>query len=122
MTRDHLFLLALGRHFRLPTGTKVVVSRNAGESAALEAVKRRYWFFDTVGQGPVAAARPVNRETLDEDEIQMIADLLAHYSKSEDGTMPVVFFAPEGVDTPIAAGEVVGKSMDRARLEEMLVR
>ncbi len=120
MTRDHLFLLVVGRHFRLPTGTKVVVSRNAGETHALEAMKRRYWFFDTVGQGPVALARPVGRKELTEEEIGTIADLLAHYAKGEDGTVQVMFSAPEGVEN--RGGTVIGRKLDRKTLEDWLVR
>ncbi len=122
MTRDHLFLLTVGRHFRLPTGTKVVVSRNAGETAALEAMKNRYWFFDTVAQGPVAVARPLGGRPLSRDEIETIADILAHYSKSESGTVRVVFSSPEGSTLPGKGGEVLGKAMERDALESLLVR
>ncbi len=111
MTRDHLFLLTLGRHFRLPTGTKVVVSRNAGETAALEALKNSYWFFDTVGQGPVAVARTVNGRPPDGEEIESIADILAAYSKTLDGTIEVIYRSPDGLVSGSVTGRAVGEDV-----------
>jgi tRNA U34 2-thiouridine synthase MnmA/TrmU len=117
MTRDHLFLLTLGRHFRLPTGIKVVVSRNAGETAALEALKSSYWFFDTVGQGPVAVVRTADARPPTNEEIQTTADILAGYSKTTDGTIEVVYRSPDGR----ASGSVIGRALKEELLSQWRV-
>ncbi len=117
MTRDHLFLLTIGRHFRLPTGAKVVVSRNAGETAALEALKKSYWFFDTVGQGPVAVVRTPDGRPPTAEEIQTTADILAGYSKTKDGTIEVVYASPNGS----VSGAVVGSALGEDTLSKWRV-
>ncbi|WP_456402551.1 hypothetical protein [Persephonella sp.] len=83
ISREDLYLLTIGRHFRLPSGTKVIVSRNEGEGNFLRGLKERYWFFEPIGKGAVALAKPIEDRDLTEDEIKYISDLVARYSKTD---------------------------------------
>ncbi len=54
----HIILLRYGRHFRLPSGAKVVVGRDEGENAVLETLTPASGFLFTCAEdaeGPVAA-------------------------------------------------------------------
>ncbi|SNZ03147.1 tRNA U34 2-thiouridine synthase MnmA/TrmU, contains the PP-loop ATPase domain [Persephonella hydrogeniphila] len=106
ITREDLYLLTIGRHFRLPTGTKVVVSRNEGEGNFIKGLKNNYWFFEPVGKGAVAIAKTIENRGLTEDEIKMIADLVARYSKTdENGKIDIRYTSPEGNNKGVITGQ-----------------
>ncbi|RUM59952.1 MAG: hypothetical protein DSY53_01700 [Persephonella sp.] len=105
ITRDDLTLLTTGRHFRLKTKTKVIISRNEGEGNFLRGFKNRYWFLEPIGKGAVAIVKPLNNRELTEEEIKEIANLIARYSKTdENNQIKVKYTSPDGKE-----GVVVGK-------------
>ncbi|RUM61353.1 MAG: hypothetical protein DSY66_02485 [Persephonella sp.] len=105
ITRDDLTLLTTGRHFRLKTKTKVIISRNEGEGNFLRGFKNRYCFFEPIGKGAVAIVKPLNNRELTEEEIKEIANLIARYSKTdENNQIKVKYTSPDGKE-----GVVVGK-------------
>ncbi|NPA32725.1 MAG: hypothetical protein GXO04_03765 [Aquificae bacterium] len=80
ITRDDLVLFAVGRHFRLPSGTKLIVARNEGEVNFLKGFKNRYGYAyraDKPGTFALIKGNPA------EEELQLIADIIARYSKRE---------------------------------------
>ncbi|WP_297452968.1 hypothetical protein [Persephonella sp.] len=99
ITREDLYLLTIGRHFRLPTGTKVVVSRNEGEGNFIRGLKKNYWFFEPIGKGAVAIAKTIENRDLTQEEIKDIANLVARYSKTdENGKINIKWTSPTGVE------------------------
>ncbi|MDQ7055990.1 MAG: hypothetical protein Q9M89_05780 [Persephonella sp.] len=93
--REDLYLLTIGRHFRLPTGTKIVVSRNEGEGNFIKGLKNRYWYFEPVGKGAVAIAKTIEKRLLSQEEIKMIGDLVARYCKTdENGKIDIKYSSP----------------------------
>jgi len=91
ITQEDLVLFTVGRHFRLDSGTKLIVSRNEGENNFLLGFKKSYHFFEPLGKGPVAIAKTINGEILDEDDKQIIANIIARYSKTIDGKIDVKY-------------------------------
>jgi tRNA U34 2-thiouridine synthase MnmA/TrmU len=80
VTRDDLILFSVGRHFRLPSGTKVIVARNEGEVNFLKGFASRYshaYRIDRPGTFALIKGTPAR------DELQTIADIIARYSKRE---------------------------------------
>jgi len=80
ISRDDLILFAVGRHFRLPSGTKVIVARNEGEVNFLKGFASRYshaYRIDRPGTFALIKGRPA------EEELKTIADIIARYSKRE---------------------------------------
>ena len=112
ISRDDLYLLTIGRHFRLPSGTKVIITRNEGEGNFVRGLKNRYWFFEPVGKGAVAIAKTIDGTEPSEEDIKQIADLIARYSKTEDGKINVKYHSPEGKE-----GIVLGERLEEAILE-----
>ena len=81
ITRDDLVLFAVGRHLRLPSGVKLIVARNQGEVNFLKGFKNRYnHAYRLDGKGTFALIKG----TPPEEELQLIADIIARYSKRED--------------------------------------
>ena len=115
ITREDLYILTIGRHFRLPTGTKVVISRNEGEGNFLKGLKNKYWFFEPVGKGAVAVAKTIEDKPLEEEEIKMIADLVARYCKTdENGKIDIRYTSPEKENIK---GQVEGCRVQEETLE-----
>ncbi|MEJ5172496.1 MAG: hypothetical protein WHT47_02150 [Hydrogenothermaceae bacterium] len=96
ITQDDLTLLTVGRHFRLPAGTKLIVSRNEGENNFLYGFRNRYHFFEPIGKGPVALAKPLNSNVLPEEDIEIAINIIARYSKTENGKIDILYSTPEG--------------------------
>ncbi|NPA16536.1 MAG: hypothetical protein GXO05_02210 [Aquificae bacterium] len=116
ITREDLYLLTIGRHFRLPTGTKVVVSRNEGEGNFIRGLKNNYWFFEPVGKGAVAIAKTIEDRPLTEEEIKNIADLVARYSKTdEDGKINIKYSSPASENR--VEGTVEGRRLQEETIE-----
>ncbi len=80
VSREDLLLLAVGRHLRLPSGLKLVVARNEGEVRFLRNFTNRYSYAQRRdGKGTLALIKG----TPAEEELQIIADIVARYSKRE---------------------------------------
>lgn len=85
ITREDLVLFSVGRHFRLPSGIKLIVARNEGEVNFLKGFKNRYSYaYRKDGKGTFALIKG----TPTEEEKSLIADIVARYSKNEE--CPVV--------------------------------
>ncbi len=118
ITRDDLTLLATGRHFRLATKTKVIVSRNEGEGNFLRGFRNRYWFFEPIGKGAVALAKTIENRDLTEEEILEIANLVARYSKTdENNQIKIKYSSPNGK----ISGVVLGKKPTDEYIEALRV-
>ncbi|HHJ64379.1 MAG TPA: hypothetical protein ENJ61_05665 [Aquifex aeolicus] len=80
VSREDLLLLAVGRHLRLPSGLKLIVARNEGEVRFLRNFTNRYSYAQRRdGKGTLALIKG----TPAEEELQIIADIVARYSKRE---------------------------------------
>ena len=80
LSREDLFLLAVGRHFRLPSGVKVILARNEGEVKFLKGFKNRYihtYRKDGKGTFAIIKGKPT------QEDLQTIGSLVAYYSKRE---------------------------------------
>ncbi len=81
ITRDDLVLFSVGRHLRLPSGVKLIVARNEGEVNFLKGFKSRYshaYRKDGKGTFALIKGEPPG------EELQIIADIIARYSKREE--------------------------------------
>lgn len=81
VTKEDLILFAVGRHLRLPSGTKLIVARNEGEVKFLQGFKSRYnYAYRRDGKGTFCLIK--GSPTL--AEYQIIANIIARYSKREE--------------------------------------
>ncbi|NPA52241.1 MAG: hypothetical protein GXO22_05055 [Aquificae bacterium] len=112
ISRDDLYLLTIGRHFRLPSGTKVIVTRNEGEGNFVRGLKDRYWFFEPIGKGAVAIAKTIDANPPSKEDLKQIANLIARYSKTENGKINVKYHSPQGEESII-----LGEKLEEATLE-----
>jgi tRNA-specific 2-thiouridylase len=77
VTPEQMALLAVGRHFRLDDGIKVIVGRDEGENNYLEYAGAGQWQFSTVDYpGPIA----LTADALTFSQIERVASLMASYS------------------------------------------
>jgi len=77
LTMEQVMLLKVGRHFRLPDGTKAIVGRDEGENAFLENYRSgRGVFFPVSCKGPLVLAEG----SLSPETRRIIAGLTARYS------------------------------------------
>ena len=80
ITRDDLILFAVGRHLRLPSGTKLIIARNEGEVNFLKGFRNKFGYaYRKDGKGTFALIKGEPPE----EELKLIADLIARYSKKE---------------------------------------
>lgn len=79
-TWEDLYLLRIGRHFRLHPQLKIVLGRNKDENDRLRTLSKpeTFLFYPKNFRGPTAVARG----TLDQQSEQMIGEIIAHYSKA----------------------------------------
>jgi hypothetical protein len=95
-------LLSVGRHLRLPDGTKIIVGRHEGENIYLDRVRQpTHWRLETVGGGsPVA----ILDGPLTPEQIETAAAIVAGYSRSKrESTVKVDVRADQEIRTVIAA-------------------
>jgi len=87
LTAGNVRLLLYGRHFRLPSGGKVIVGRNHADNGGLlqNALPGDYIFRVRDGGGPVAVLRSGQPQ-----DIAVAADLCARYARG-DGVMDVLY-------------------------------
>ncbi len=84
ITREDLLILSVGRHLRLPSGTKLIVARNEGELNFLKGFINRYGFArreDQKGTLVLIKGMPT------EEEYPIIASIVCRYSKKEPATV-----------------------------------
>lgn len=91
LNMEYLTLLTVGRHFRLPQGTKLIVSRNEGENNFLYGFRDRYHFFEPIGKGPMAIAKPLDTQIIPEEDLLIIPNIIARYSKLENGKIDILY-------------------------------
>ncbi|MCX7760553.1 MAG: hypothetical protein N2Z81_05135 [Hydrogenothermaceae bacterium] len=116
ITQDDLTLLTVGRHFRLPAGTKLIVSRNEGENNFLYGFRNRYHFFEPIGKGPVALAKPLNSYILPEEDIEIAINIIARYSKTENGKIDILYSTPEGEEMVMEGYEIEDNLIENWRV------
>ncbi len=80
ITKDDLVLFSVGRHFRLPSGAKLIVARNEGEVRFLQGFRNRY---DHAYRKDMKGTFALIKGSLREEERKLVADLIARYSKRE---------------------------------------
>jgi tRNA-uridine 2-sulfurtransferase len=79
LSREAIALLSVGRHFRLPDGTKVIAGRDEGENRFLDGARRPdHWRLQTPdGRSPVALVKG----PLEPEQVELAAAIVAGYSK-----------------------------------------
>ncbi len=80
LTREDLILFSVGRHFRLPSGAKLIVARNEGEVRFLQGFRKRY---DYAYRKDLKGTFALIKGGLREEEKKLVADLVARYSKNQ---------------------------------------
>ncbi len=87
-----VYLLTVGRHFRLSSSAKCIIARNEKENNELLKYKSEAdFFFAPQFKGPCAFVRG----TLDGDAINIIAAAIARYGKPDENNKLIVQHKPE---------------------------
>jgi len=81
-------LVPVGRHFRLPSGSKVIVARNKEEVNYLKRFSSKWYLFKPTSKGTVALLLKEAPPT--EEELKLTAGLVARYSKRQPKEVEVV--------------------------------
>lgn len=99
-----LYLLKIGRHFRLNDNLKIIVSRNQHETEELEKY-RAYadYFFKPEFSGPSIFVKGVMSE-LDKTRI---AGIMARYSKLSASEKRIIIYMNDQIKEEVSAGEPV---------------
>jgi tRNA U34 2-thiouridine synthase MnmA/TrmU len=113
LTVDDVFVLGVGRHFRLSQGLRIIVGRNAAENDFLSRHAADHWSAGAIGfTGP----RAIVLGDVGEDDWRTIASIVARYSDGRnEGMIDVEFVRGVGVkrvSTEPASEEV----LDRCRI------
>lgn len=116
LTMEDLTLLTVGRHFRLPSGTKLIVSRNEGENNFLYGFRSRYHFFEPIGKGPVALAKPVDGDNIPEEDLSLISSIIARYSKTENGKIDILYSDVNGDETVLEGCKLADEVFEMWRI------
>jgi len=122
ITRDELYLLTIGRHFRLPSKTKVIITRNEGEGNFIRGISKSYWFFEPIGKGAVSIARPIEGQFISEEDKKQIADMIARYSKTDEkGQIRVRVKPPNTLENAVKEDIILGQKVNDELLESWRV-
>lgn len=112
LTSDRALLLAIGRHFRLPSGHKLIVGRHEGENDYLEKQREEGVLLRTVDHlGPITLVQSLSKEPR-EGEIEQAARITARYSDGKrEPSVRVEVHSRDGLSVmldvePMAPGEV----------------
>ena len=81
-------LVPIGRHFRLPSGVKVIVARNREEAEFLKRFSEDWYLLKPMGKGTVALL--LKREKPSEEELRLASSLVARYSKNTEKDVVVL--------------------------------
>ncbi|MCK4772372.1 MAG: hypothetical protein KAT18_05580 [Candidatus Latescibacteria bacterium] len=93
LTPEDMNLLKVGRHFRLPSGIKVVVGRNDAENRYLEGLNLERWSLQVMDHGsPITLVDT----SADDDDLNTAAALTARYSQGwEEKEVRVILIRKE---------------------------
>jgi hypothetical protein len=81
LSPEDMKLLRFGRHFRLPSGIKVIVGRNDEENTALNELVGKMWHLEVIDRGsPVTLVGP----GASEEDLRTAAALTARYSQGRE--------------------------------------
>ncbi len=107
--------LEVGRHFRLPSGLKVIIARNKAECDFIHReLAKKFWLIDTPKiTGPTAA---LDREPT-ADELPQIGGLVASYGKARDlASVEMTLLSPAGEQRSFSA-----KPLDKGDFQSYLL-
>ncbi len=109
-----VYLLTIGRHFRLNESTKFIVSRDEAENIELEKYRKSAdYFFTPAFKGPAALALG----PLGEEDFSTIAGVLARYGKTTTGEPYITIYRHgEELLTLPAPGPVDDSVLDTMRI------
>ncbi len=114
LTRSRALILRLGRHFRLPSGPRLVVGRNHEENERLAELREDETVLRPVNfPGPTALLSPGHNH----GDLLVAAAAVAAYSKGEGHARLTVAFAGPG-----GAGEVDSPRVSKEFLRPFMVR
>ncbi|MCX7738385.1 MAG: hypothetical protein N2Z80_03080 [Hydrogenothermaceae bacterium] len=116
ITMEDLTLLTVGRHFRLPAKTKLIVSRNEGENNFLYGFRSRYHFFEVIGKGPIVLAKPFSVDHIPEEDLSIIPDIIGRYSKLEDGKIDILYSDPSGEEMVLTGRGIEDRVLEGWRI------
>ena len=106
-------LVPIGRHFRLPSGAKVIVARNRDEVGYLKQFHNRWYLFKPTTKGTVALL--LKEEPPTDEETQMVADLVSRYSKREPKEVEVIHKGK-------VLRKIIGKPMEEGLIRQLRLK
>jgi len=108
---DDFLLLKVGRHFRLPTGTKVIVGRDESENRFLGRYYPRHRVFQAEGEGGAVALSPL--PMTEEEDVALVGKITARYSSARESGRVRIVYGDEGA---------FDRSMNAAPLDEEILK
>jgi len=113
-TTHDLNLLKVGRHFRLPAGSRLLVGKNERENQRLHALARESEILlDTEGvPGPLALLQNGDGE----EDLRLAAAIMARYVKAAGPIRFRVSRGPEGPGRELLAEALAPEAVDRYRI------
>ncbi|OGP60566.1 MAG: hypothetical protein A2V67_15275 [Deltaproteobacteria bacterium RBG_13_61_14] len=113
-TTHDLNLLKVGRHFRLPAGSRLLVGKNERENQRLHALARESdILLDTEGvPGPLALLQNGGGE----EDLRLAAAIMARYVKAAGPIRFRVSRGPEGQGRELLAEALAPEAVDRYRI------
>lgn len=114
LSPEDMILLRFGRHFRLPSGIKVIVGRDDGENRTLRELSSDMWLIEVAGHGSPLTL--VERKASRED-LQIAAELTARYSQGRDAAVVLA-----GISRGEESEEIKIKPLARDEGEAWMIR
>ncbi len=110
---EEVMLLKLGRHFRLPSGAKVIVGRDKQDNDKIvrHLKDNRTLIISDITPGPVALLIG----STDQTEINMAAKLCASYADQSEGDIDMQLITAQG------KGRIKAKQEKRSEFKEMKI-
>lgn len=116
LSKDDILLLAIGRHFRLSGGIKVIVGRDEDENRFLEGYTQDRWVFSVLDYpGPLVLAYADNG--VGENAIRQIAAIAARYSDGKNREEVEVEYNGGGISNRIKVKPVNDETLRQWRIE-----
>lgn len=110
---EDVFVLGVGRHFRLSPDLKLIVGRNEVENNFLTHYARDHWLAKVNGfAGPTA----VIMGTLDDSELVPIAALVARYSDGKEEPAVEVCFSRGGENRSLTTAPATDRDLAQYRI------
>ncbi len=109
-----MYLLTIGRHYRISDSAKIIVSRNEKENIELEKYRARAdYFFVPEFKGPAVFVKG----TINESEVALIGSIIWRYGKSERTTPCIAVFKQEDFVEMISVSDsATDQCLDRLRI------